>query len=166
MFESEIFKHRFRWLVQLWLKRRNEKKEKCFSRHELPLNEKEQKNYAFFRVFSLLQPTSFHDTLLVGPFICTPLHHWCFYTPGTISYAYRGTATSISKLLARTINPPPLPLSLSRGIHATENGHDSRGFKKRSARLEFAALVVPFLGFISFRNKAKVWDEWTSRWRF
>lgn len=110
MFKSEIiFKHRFRWLVQLWLKRRNEKKEKCFSRHELPLNEKEQKNYAFFRVFSLLQPTSFHDTLLVGPFICTPLHHWCFYTPGTISYAYRGTATSISKLLARTINPPPSP---------------------------------------------------------
>lgn len=69
-----------------------------------------------------------------GPFICTP--RFCSFTPGvftlgTISLRVSARPLLFLKLLARAINPPSPREKERERIHATENGHDSRGFKKR-----------------------------------
>lgn len=102
MFKSEIiFKHRFRWLVQLWLKRRNEKKEKCFSRHELPLNEKNRKITRFSACSHCCsQPVS------------TTLCSW------GLSFARLYTIdvfTRLEQFLTRIVAPPLLFLNFSLG---------------------------------------------------
>lgn len=146
-------------ILPCWLNRRSstlveertsKKKKKFFTP---PLNRKKitrfshccsQPVFATPWSFAPFRSRAFHFARLV------PLHRDVFTRLSSYNFLPRiGTATSISKLLARTINSPPPPFER---IHATENGHDSRGFKKRSARLEFAALVrrsVPGIHLVS-----------------
>lgn len=92
---------------------------------------------------------AFHFARLV------PLHRDVFTRLSSYNFLPRiGTATSISKLLARTINsPPPLSREYTPPKMATTRVALKKDLHVWSLLPSF---VVPFLGFISFRNK--VWE--------
>lgn len=152
-------------ILSCWLNRRSStlveertsKKKKSFSR-KLPLNRKKitrfshccsQPVFATPWSFAPFRSRAFHFARLV------PLHRDVFSRLSSYNFLPRiGTATSISKLLARTINsPPPLSREYTPPKMATTRVALKKDLHVWSLLPSF---VVPFLGFISFRNK--VWE--------